>query len=133
PGSDEQLKRLAARIMARPVGRKRPLRETSAVEGPAGGRFVMITKIHHCMIDGASGVDLAYIQMSTSPDVRDLPKPPTFYPRPAPTRMELWRHEVARQLLLPVEIARDLSNFTSHAEHLGEELLTRAKAVVNTL
>jgi WS/DGAT/MGAT family acyltransferase len=133
PGRDDQLKKLGARVMAQPLDRKRPLWETWVVEGLEGDRFAMITKIHHCMIDGASGVDLAYIQMSTTPEVREIAKPPVFYPRPAPSRVELWRHEVARQLSLPVEIARDLGQFTTHAENLGQELLTRAKALVNTL
>jgi WS/DGAT/MGAT family acyltransferase len=133
PGSDEQLKKLAARIMAQPLDRKRPLWETWVVEGLDGDRFAMITKIHHCMIDGASGVDLAYIQMSTSPEVPQLARPPTFYPRPAPSRFDLWRDEVARQARMPLQIVRDFQEFTSHAEDLGHELLTRAKALVNTL
>jgi WS/DGAT/MGAT family acyltransferase len=133
PGSADQLKRLSARIMAQPLDRKRPLWETWVVEGLEGDRFAMITKIHHCMIDGASGVDLAYIQMSPTPEVRELGTPPPFHPRPAPSRFELWRAEVTRQLGIPFEIVRDFRQFTADAEDLGEELLTRAKAVVNTL
>ena len=133
PGSSEQLKKLSARIMAQPLDRKRPLWETWIVEGLEGDRFAMITKIHHCMIDGASGVDLAYIQMSPTPEVRELGTPPPFHPRPAPSRFELWRDEVARQLGIPLEIVRDFRQFTADAEDLGQELLTRAKAVVNTL
>jgi diacylglycerol O-acyltransferase / wax synthase len=113
--------------------RKRPLWETWVVEGLEGGRFAMITKIHHCMIDGASGVDLAYIQMSTAPEVRELETPPAFHPRPAPSRFELWRDEVARQIGIPFEVVRDFRQFTTDAEDLGQELLTRAKALVNTL
>jgi diacylglycerol O-acyltransferase len=133
PGNSDQLKKLSARIMAQPLDRKRPLWETWIVEGLEGDRFAMITKIHHCMIDGASGVDLAYIQMSTSPEVRELGKPPAFYPRPAPSRFELWRDEVARQAGIPFAIVRDFRQFTADTKDLGHELLTRAKAVVNTL
>jgi diacylglycerol O-acyltransferase / wax synthase len=133
PGNSDQLKKLSARIMAQPLDRKRPLWETWLVEGLEGDRFAMITKIHHCMIDGASGVDLAYIQMSTTPEVRELGTPPAFHPRPAPSRFELWRAEVARQIGLPFEVVRDFRQFTADAEDLGQELVTRAKAVVNTL
>ena len=133
PGSSDQLKKLSARIMAQPLDRKRPLWETWVVEGLEGDRFAMITKIHHCMIDGASGVDLAYIQMSTAPEVRELETPPAFHPRPAPSRFELWRDEVARQVGIPFEVVRDFRQFTTDAEDLGQELLTRAKALVNTL
>jgi diacylglycerol O-acyltransferase len=133
PGTSDQLKKLSARIMAQPLDRKRPLWETWIVEGLEGDRFAMITKIHHCMIDGASGVDLAYIQMSTTPEVRELETPPAFHPRPAPSRFELWRDEVARQAGLPLAIVRDFRQFTADTKDLGQELATRAKALVNTL
>jgi WS/DGAT/MGAT family acyltransferase len=133
PGSSEQLKKLSARILAQPLDRKRPLWETWVVEGLEDDRFAMITKIHHCMIDGASGVDLAYIQMSPTPEVRELEKPPPFHPRPAPSRFELWRAEVTRQLGIPFEVVRDFRQFTAAAQDLGQELAMRAKAVVSTL
>jgi WS/DGAT/MGAT family acyltransferase len=134
PGNDEQLKKLSARIMQQPLDRKRPLWETWVVEGLEGGKsFAMITKIHHCMIDGASGVDLAYIQMSPTPEVPELAEPPAYHPRPAPSRFELWRDEVQRQAGIPLQIVRDFRQFTRDAEDLGEELSTRARALVNTL
>ena len=133
PGNSDQLKKLSARIMAQPLDRKRPLWETWIVEGLESDRFAMIMKIHHCMIDGASGVDLAYIQMSTTPAVRELGTPPAFHPRPAPSRFELWRDEVARQAGIPLAIVRDFRQFSADTVDLGQELLTRARAVVNTL
>ena len=73
PGTLAQLKNLVARVLAQPLDRKRPLWEYWFVEGLAGGdQFAMITKIHHCMIDGSSGVDLANIQFSTSPEPGEL-------------------------------------------------------------
>jgi WS/DGAT/MGAT family acyltransferase len=84
PGSEAQLKRLSARIMSQPLDRRRPLWETWIIEGLEGGeRFAMITKIHHCMIDGASGVYLFQIMMSPSPE-RTALEPPPFMPQPTP-------------------------------------------------
>jgi WS/DGAT/MGAT family acyltransferase len=55
PGDERQLKRLAARIMAQHLDRSKPLWEIWIVEGLEGGtRFSMISKIHHCMVDGVS-------------------------------------------------------------------------------
>src|SRR5574341_1964124 len=56
PGTDEQLKRLAADILSRPLDRSRPLWESWIVEGVANGRLALVTKAHHCMVDGISGV-----------------------------------------------------------------------------
>ena len=59
PGNLAQLKRLSARVMAQQLDRHRPLWEMWIVEGLEGGRFGVISKVHHCMVDGVSGVDLA--------------------------------------------------------------------------
>ncbi len=68
PGSEEQLKRLSARIMEQHLDRSRPLWEMWVVEGLEGDRFAIISKVHHCMIDGVSGVDLMRILLTLTPD-----------------------------------------------------------------
>jgi WS/DGAT/MGAT family acyltransferase len=131
PGSPAQLKRLSARIMSQPLDRRRPLWENWVVEGLEGGeRFALITKIHHCMIDGASGMDLSQILMSPSPEPDELEPPPPFVPKPAPSRAELLRSEVGRLLGTPLRVARDLRRFSEESEDVREELRTRLRAVV---
>jgi WS/DGAT/MGAT family acyltransferase len=132
PGSLSQLKSLVARVMAQPLDRKRPLWETWIVEGLEGGeQFGMITKIHHCMIDGASGVDLANIQFSTSPEPSELAQPEPFHPRPSPRRLELFLNESRRQAGVPFEIARHLRRFFEDTDDLGEDLGTRVNALTH--
>ncbi|MBW2229571.1 MAG: wax ester/triacylglycerol synthase family O-acyltransferase [Deltaproteobacteria bacterium] len=126
PGSDEQLKQLSARIMAQPLDRARPLWETWIVEGLEGDRFAVITKIHHCMIDGSSGVDVAQIMMSTTPD-RNIPDPPNYIPRPAPTRSDLLRDELWRRAMMPFRIIRGARTFARETEDLFSEVSARAK------
>jgi diacylglycerol O-acyltransferase len=126
PGSDDQLKKLSARIMAQPLDRARPLWETWIVEGLEGDRFAVITKIHHCMIDGSSGVDVAQIMMSTTPD-RNIPDPPSYMPRPAPTRSDLLRDEIWRRASMPFQIIRGARTFARETEDLISEVSTRAK------
>jgi diacylglycerol O-acyltransferase len=131
PGSAAQLKRLSARVMAQPLDRRRPLWENWLVEGLEGGeRFALITKIHHCMIDGASGMDLSQILMSTSPETPELERPPPFVPRQSPSRLELLRGEVLRTLGTPLRIARDLRRFSEETDDVRAELRTRLRAVV---
>ena len=108
--------------------------ETWIVEGlEDGSQFAMITKIHHCMIDGASGVDLANIQMSTSPEPRALPTPPLFRPRAAPRRLELFLDETRRTLGIPASIVRDFSRFVNETDDLRDDISMRATAVIRTL
>ena len=68
PGSEEQLKRLSARVMQQHLDRSRPLWEIWIVEGIEKDRFALISKVHHCMVDGVSGVDLMKMLMRLSPD-----------------------------------------------------------------
>src|SRR5262245_6676789 len=131
PGSPAQLKRLSARIMSQPLDRRRPLWENWVVEGLEGGeRFALITKIHHCMIDGASGMDLSQILMSPSPEPSEFEPPPPFVPKPAPSRTELLRAEVGRMLTTPLRVARDFRRFSQESEDVREEVRTRLRAVV---
>jgi WS/DGAT/MGAT family acyltransferase len=72
PGSEDQLFALAARIFSQRLDRTRPLWEVWTVEGLEGGRFAMISKTHHAMIDGISGVDLATVLFDLTPTPREV-------------------------------------------------------------
>jgi WS/DGAT/MGAT family acyltransferase len=95
PGSDAQLKALAGRIVSTPLDRNKPLWEMWVVEGLDGDRFAIIAKIHHCMIDGLSGVDLTTILLNVVP-TSDIEPSPEWKPRPAPTQTQLAVAEAAR-------------------------------------
>jgi WS/DGAT/MGAT family acyltransferase len=108
PGSDDQLRRLAARIVGQPLDRARPLWEIWVVEGLAGGdRFALIAKTHHCMIDGISGVDLMAVLLSPSPD-ETAGDAPSWTPRPAPSPLQLFRDEMVRRARESIGLARAL-------------------------
>jgi len=132
PGTERQLKRLSARIMQQHVDRSKPLWETWVVEGLEGNRFAMIAKVHHCMIDGISGVDIMQLLMSPTPDA-ELPTPPAYVPRPAPSGAELIRDEVLRRFSLPFDAIRDFRAFARGSTDLQHELRTRLRAVASTL
>src|SRR3954468_9882363 len=52
PGSEEQLRNLVGRVMAQRLDRARPLWEMWIAEGLKEGRWALISKVHHCMVDG---------------------------------------------------------------------------------
>ena len=68
PGGDEELKRLAGRVFSQALDRARPLWELWLVEGLADGRFALLSKTHHALVDGVSGVDIATVLFDSSPD-----------------------------------------------------------------
>ena len=134
PGSDEQLKRLSARIMQQHLDRDRPLWEMWIVEGLEKERFALVSKVHHCMVDGISGVDLMKVLMSPVPE---MPLPdedaPRFLPRPAPSGLELLRHELERFLLLPFQAVRDVRGFVREADDARREVLVHLRAAAATV
>jgi len=105
PGDDRELKRLTGRIMSQRLDRSRPLWEFWIVEGLQGGRFAALTKTHHCMIDGVSGVDLSAVLMRVEADDSFDAAPP-WEPRPIPTPLELLQDELARRLEAPSGMVR---------------------------
>ena len=129
PGGMEQLKQLSARIMSHQLDRARPLWEMWIVEGLEDDRFAMISKMHHCMLDGESGVDLAQILMSTKPRQQSRRDVPAYIPRPAPTGLELMRDEVVRRGTLPFKAIRSFQHFSRESQDVRHELAIRVRAV----
>jgi WS/DGAT/MGAT family acyltransferase len=90
PGSEAQLLRLAGRIYSQQLDRARPLWELWLVEGLEDGRFALISKTHHAMIDGIAGVDLAQVMFDLSPVPADVEHPDEpWQPAPEPTPAEV--------------------------------------------
>ncbi len=129
PGNLEQLKRLSARIMAQPLDHARPLWESWLVEGLEGDRFAIISKLHHCMIDGSAGQELAQILMSSDPNHRIPESVPDYYPRPAPSGAELLRAEADRYSGLALRSVRSLLRLPREARALRAELETQLAAI----
>lgn len=101
PGDVRRLKRLAGRIMSQKLDRGKPLWEIWFVDGVEGDRFAVITKVHHCMIDGISGVDLMSSLMRADP-VSKIPPAHPWLPRPVPSSYDLLRSELLRRASLPL-------------------------------
>jgi WS/DGAT/MGAT family acyltransferase len=90
PGTEEQLFLLAGRIASQPLDRSKPLWENWLIEGLEGDRFALISKTHHALVDGISGVDLASVLLDLE---RTPQKPPKdlepWQPRHEPSPVEL--------------------------------------------
>jgi diacylglycerol O-acyltransferase len=104
PGTMRQLKRLAGRIFSQRLDRTKPLWEFWFVEGLEDGRFALMAKAHHCMVDGISGFDLLARIMRLDQDTTIEP-PRGFMPRPAPPDAKLLVDEVQRRVALPLDLA----------------------------
>jgi diacylglycerol O-acyltransferase len=103
PGSDEQLKELVARVQSRPLDRNRPLWEMYLVEGLSDGRFALITKTHHAMVDGISAIDIGQVILDVSPVPREIPED-LWMPRPEPGAASLVLDAVTELVRRPTAV-----------------------------
>lgn len=132
PGSDEQLKELAGRIVSNKLDRSKPLWELWVVEGISNDRFAIIAKIHHCMIDGISGVDLTTILMNVVPD-GTIEEAPEWVPRPAPTPSQLAVAETARFTRKLVDGLTNLNEKVRDGFKVSDKTLDKSIAALTSL
>src|SRR5919112_6041842 len=87
PGSEEQLRSLAGRVFSQPLDRDKPLWEIWVVEGLDGGeRFALLSKTHHALVDGISGIDIVSVLFDTDPNAGPPEREPDakrWLPQPA--------------------------------------------------
>jgi diacylglycerol O-acyltransferase len=85
PGGEKELIDLAGGIFTPMLERNKPLWDIYLVYGLEGKRTAMIARVHHCMVDGMSGVDLLKIILDFSPEVKPIEaKPATAMREPQP-------------------------------------------------
>jgi diacylglycerol O-acyltransferase len=109
PGSEQQLRTLAARIFSQQLDRSKPLWEIWLIEGLKGGRFAIVGKTHHAMVDGVSGVDITTVLYDAEKDPDETPVPPEGWtPRPEPNDAQLLADALVERAIYPREIARGL-------------------------
>lgn len=68
PGEESQLSALVARIMGPRLDADRPLWDLWQVDGLSRGRWAVVVKAHHTMVDGQSGADLVASLLTSRPD-----------------------------------------------------------------
>jgi WS/DGAT/MGAT family acyltransferase len=123
PGDDEQLRSLSSRLFAEPLDRSRPLWELHQIDGYRVDRSAMLAKVHHCMIDGVSGVQLLGVMFDVTPDPPPPPPaPPTEAPPPLPTPSMQARRALADGATAAVEGLRVLGALLGRPAEAWSEL-----------
>jgi diacylglycerol O-acyltransferase / wax synthase len=105
PGSEEQLRALAGRIFSQRLDRSKPLWEVWIVHGLEGGRFALISKTHHALVDGVSGVDIATVLFDLTPVPGELEDDDDWRPEPEPSDVELVAEGVKGLVRTPFSLA----------------------------
>ena len=128
PGSEAQLRQMAGRILSQRLDRSKPMWEVWVVEGLADGGFALVSKVHHCMIDGIGGVDLLKVLLAPIPS-DEVGEPDQYEPRPAPTPGQLLADEAIRRMIAPIAVANGARRFVEETRELKEDLRHRVLAM----
>jgi diacylglycerol O-acyltransferase / wax synthase len=91
--------------MSQQLDRTKPLWEIWLIDKLAGERMAMITKTHHCLIDGVSGADLSAVLLDLEPDPPKVEAEP-WDPRPEPSSTQLLNEAIRERATEPMEIVR---------------------------
>lgn len=128
PGDERQLKRLVGRIFSQRLDRHKPLWEIWVVEGLEGNRFALLSKVHHCMVDGVSGAELLAALLSPTPLEKPEP-PPNWSPRPIPSDVALGTGEIARVASAPASLVDAVGRLVRDQDHSRHQFAERLRAM----
>jgi WS/DGAT/MGAT family acyltransferase len=118
--------------MSTSLNRDKPLWELWVVEGLDQNRFALIAKIHHCMIDGLSGVDLTTILLNVAPE-SEIEETPQWEPRSSPTSSQLAVAEAARATRKLIDRLGHLSEAIRDTRDLSDRTLDKSAAAMSSL
>jgi len=119
PGTESDLCVLVGRLMSEQLDRARPLWEMWVVEGLSGGRWALVSKTHHCLVDGVSASDLLTVILDREP----IPAPEerdTWRPRRPPTAPELLIRSVAEDLTSPYQLVQSVRSAQHRVQHVRD-------------
>jgi diacylglycerol O-acyltransferase / wax synthase len=133
PGSEEQLRQQVGRIFSQRLDRSKPLWEVWLIQGLEDGRFALISKTHHALVDGVAGVDIATVLFDLQPVPAEVRAREDWKPRPEPSAVDLVAEGVKGLVRTPASLAgralgalqhpgRSLEEAREAAEGIGEIL-----------
>jgi diacylglycerol O-acyltransferase len=107
PADEAALKQLAGRLFSQRLDRSKPLWEIWLVQRMAGGRFALIAKTHHALVDGISGVDITTVLFDTAPEPLMAPRPAApWTAKPLPGQAKLLGEALLERTTVPAEMGR---------------------------
>jgi diacylglycerol O-acyltransferase len=128
PGGIEQLRHLAGRIFSQRLDRTKPLWELWLVQGLEGNRFALISKTHHSLVDGVSGVDLLTVLFDTTPTPASA-EADGWEPSAEPSGLALIAEGAKGIAATPVNLARRALGAASRPRETAREVREAAEGL----
>jgi diacylglycerol O-acyltransferase / wax synthase len=129
PGGEPELKRLAGRVFSQQLDRSKPLWEMWLVQGLERDRFALLTKTHHAMVDGISGVDIGTVLFDLEPVPEPSPPEDHWEPGPSPSTTDLVVRGASDVVAAPVKLAERVFEAVRHPETAARRVAEAAEGV----
>jgi len=130
PGGDEQLRNLAGRVLGQRLDMAKPLWEVWLVEGLENDRWAIISKVHHCMVDGVAGTDLLQLLFDLDPTA-DHPEPQDWTPQRDPSALDLVTGAVVDTITHPIRRLTSLPRVTGISQS-ARQLVGSGRSLTTT-
>jgi diacylglycerol O-acyltransferase len=127
PGGEPELHEWLGEFWSHRLDRHGPLWEMTLLEGLENGRWALVTKTHHCLVDGVGSLDIGHVLLDASPDA----PPPQSLPLPGGEE-EVDEHGNGRLWFSPGLVLRGARAGVGAALH-PRESLDRARAAVELI
>jgi diacylglycerol O-acyltransferase / wax synthase len=133
PGGEEELKQLVGRVFSQQLDRSKPLWELWLAQGLERDRFAILTKTHHAMVDGVSGVDIGTVLF----DLEPVPDPPDlsdgWVPQPEPSTTQLVARGISDAVATPVKLAERGIAAVRHPETTARKAVEALEGLTEVL
>ncbi len=129
PGGDDELQALVGRVMSQNLDRAKPLWEMWVVEGLSEGRWALLSKVHHCMVDGIASTDLMTVLMDAERDARHA-SPPAWHPEPAPGGTRLLADAIVERSTNPLIAVEQFAGALRTPRHLAGLLADTSRGML---
>jgi WS/DGAT/MGAT family acyltransferase len=129
PGSEEQLRNIGGRLFSQALDRSKPLWELWLVQGLERNRFALITKTHHALVDGISGIDIATVLFDTKPVPDPIEPDRDWVPRPTPSSAELAARGVVAAAETPFKLAHRALRAAGDPGHTAQRIADAGEAL----
>jgi diacylglycerol O-acyltransferase / wax synthase len=133
PGGEEQLRQLAGRVFSQQLDRSKPLWELWLVQGMERDRFAILTKTHHAMVDGISGVDIGTVLFDLEPTPPAPPVEDDWIPHAEPSTAQLVARAAADGAAWPLQLAERAVDAIRHPEAAARKLTEALEGVAEVV
>ncbi len=131
PGGEAELNAFVGEMFSVRLDRDKPLWRIWFIEGLSDGRWALVTKMHHTMVDGLGAIDLFAALLDLGPEPREV-EPPADGPRPEPSKADLLKAQVRRNVGTAKGLAGGLKSMIANPGESGPKVLDVAKGLVDT-